>query len=98
MKPDELTNREWDVARLMAQGYSNKEMALKLNVSVRTVETHRKNLINKLGTSSIVDIMAYVQLQRRTKLEIETAPNYIGFTLWFPGDWWVYSLSSEFMV
>ena len=47
-----LTSREQTVLLQLAQGKSNKEVAIELNISVRTVETHRKNIKRKLGISS----------------------------------------------
>ena len=45
-----LTPREYEVAILMAYGYTNQEVANRLVISVRTVETHRRHLMGKLGT------------------------------------------------
>jgi non-specific serine/threonine protein kinase len=47
-----LTNRELEVARLVGQGFANKEIADQLVVSVRTVEAHVTNALNKLGLRS----------------------------------------------
>ena len=49
---EQLTSREQTVLLQLSQGKSNKEVALELNISVRTVETHRKNIKSKLGISS----------------------------------------------
>ena len=46
-----LTNREREVLILIAEGLSNKEIACKLDVGVRTVETHRERIMRKLGYS-----------------------------------------------
>ncbi|KMK67506.1 response regulator transcription factor [Puniceibacterium sp. IMCC21224] len=54
-----LTNREQTILLLLAQGKSNKEVALKLDISVRTVETHRKNLKRKLGISTTAGLTRY---------------------------------------
>jgi len=48
----QLTPREREVLRLIALGYTNRQIADKLCISVRTVETHRSNLTDKLGTRS----------------------------------------------
>lgn len=51
-----LTERELEVLRLVATGRSNKEMAAKLGISRRTVETHRENLMRKLDIHSIAGL------------------------------------------
>ena len=51
-----LTDRELEVLELVASGHSNKEMASRLGISRRTVETHRENLLNKLGIRSIAGL------------------------------------------
>ena len=58
-----LTAREADVLRLIALGYVNKEVAARLNLSVKTVEAHRSNAMNKMGMKSRVDIVRYAILQ-----------------------------------
>ena len=58
-----LTAREADVLRLIALGYVNKEVAARLNLSVKTVESHKSNAMNKLGMKSRVDIVRYAMLQ-----------------------------------
>jgi DNA-binding NarL/FixJ family response regulator len=52
-----LTNREEQVLRLVAQGYSNKEIATSLDLSVKTVETHKANAAQKLGVKSRNEIV-----------------------------------------
>lgn len=54
-----LTNREQAILLQLAQGKSNKEVALELDISVRTVETHRKNIKRKLGISSTAGLTRY---------------------------------------
>jgi DNA-binding NarL/FixJ family response regulator len=58
-----LTPREEEVLRLIAWGYSNKEIAGRLELSVKTVETHKANAMNKLGMSSRIDIVRFALLQ-----------------------------------
>ncbi|MEE8393779.1 MAG: response regulator [Rhodospirillales bacterium] len=48
-----LTKRERDIFHLLAEGVSNKTIAAQLNISVRTVEFHRKNILEKLGVNLI---------------------------------------------
>ncbi len=64
--PDEppaepLTPRESEVLQLIAQGYTNRQIAEKLTISVRTVETHRANLMDKLGLRSRVELVRYAR-------------------------------------
>jgi two-component system response regulator NreC len=60
---EELTPREVDVLRLLARGYTNRQIADELNISPRTVEGHRANLSSKLGRSSRVDLVNYAEEQ-----------------------------------
>lgn len=59
-----LSDREAEVLRAIAQGYSNKEIAIQLELSVRTVETYRARSMEKLGLNSRVDIVRYAAEQR----------------------------------
>jgi DNA-binding CsgD family transcriptional regulator len=54
-----LTRREQEVVRLVAEGKSNKEISSVLDISVRTVETHRSRLMLKLHATSIVHLVQY---------------------------------------
>ena len=54
-----LTSREQTILLELAQGQSNKDVANALNISVRTVETHRKNIKRKLGISSTAGLTRY---------------------------------------
>lgn len=56
---EQLTNREQTILLQLAQGRSNKEVAQALDISVRTVETHRKNIKRKLGISSTAGLTRY---------------------------------------
>jgi DNA-binding NarL/FixJ family response regulator len=55
------TPREIDVLRYIAQGYTNRQTAEALNISVRTVESHRANLMSKLGLKSRVEVVRYAK-------------------------------------
>ncbi|WP_299149916.1 response regulator transcription factor [uncultured Tateyamaria sp.] len=57
--PGALTGREQTILLQLAQGLSNKEVATALDISVRTVETHRKNIKRKLGISSTAGLTRY---------------------------------------
>jgi two-component system NarL family response regulator len=56
---EQLTNREQTILLQLAQGQSNREVAEALDISVRTVETHRKNIKRKLGISSTAGLTRY---------------------------------------
>lgn len=58
-----LTERERDVLRLIAWGYSNKEIAERLDISIKTVEAHKANALKKLDMQSRIDIVRYAVLQ-----------------------------------
>ena len=57
--PDGLTEREFDVLRLLALGHTNGEVAAQLHLSVRTVEAHRAHLQRKLGRPSRAELVRY---------------------------------------
>jgi DNA-binding NarL/FixJ family response regulator len=54
-----LTPREREVLQLLAEGRTNKEVAAALGIGLKTVETHRMNLMAKLGLHSVVDLVRY---------------------------------------
>ena len=56
-----LTFREEEVLKLIVQGYTNKQVAEELNISIRTAEGHRANLTSKLGMRSRVDLLRYAR-------------------------------------
>ena len=58
-----LTERETEVLRLIAAGYSNKEIGAQLEVSVKTVEAHKANAMRKLELTGRIDIVKYALLQ-----------------------------------
>jgi DNA-binding NarL/FixJ family response regulator len=58
-KVDQLTERECEVVRLLADGMSSKEAATRLKISIRTVESHRINISRKLGFNSIAKLVHY---------------------------------------
>jgi two-component system response regulator NreC len=57
--PDDLSEREVDVLRLIALGHTNSEMSEKLYISVRTVETHRAHIQQKLVLTSRAELVRY---------------------------------------
>jgi DNA-binding NarL/FixJ family response regulator len=64
-----LTPRERDVLQLLAEGKSTKEMAARLKVSVKTVETHRKQIMDKLDIHSVAELTKYAIREGLTLLE-----------------------------
>ncbi|HKY26448.1 MAG TPA: response regulator transcription factor [Pyrinomonadaceae bacterium] len=59
----ELTSREEEVLRLIARGYSNKEISTQLKIAVKTVESHKANLMQKLELRSRTEIVRYAVRQ-----------------------------------
>ncbi|HXY50004.1 MAG TPA: response regulator transcription factor [Terriglobales bacterium] len=57
--PERLTSRERQVVQLLAEGKSSKEVAVELNLSVKTAETHRSNIMRKLGVHSVSELVLY---------------------------------------
>ena len=62
-KFSELTEREMDIIILLSRGLTNKEMAAKLNLSIYTVETHRKNVMKKLQLKTSAQLMYFASQQ-----------------------------------
>ena len=60
-QPDDLTEREHEVAALVAHGLSNKDIAARLVISRRTAESHIRHILNKLGFDSRVQIAAWME-------------------------------------
>ncbi len=61
---DVLSDREIDVLKLLASGLANKEIADKLNISIHTVITHRKNITQKTGIKSVSGLTIYAVVQK----------------------------------
>lgn len=58
-----ISERESEILRQIAWGYSNKEVAARLNISVKTVEAHKANAMRKLEMTSRIDIVRFAILQ-----------------------------------
>src|ERR1035438_9863693 len=59
-KPDEiLTTRELEILKLYVEGFINKEIGDKLDISIRTVETHKNHIMRKLGLKSTVEMVKF---------------------------------------
>jgi len=52
-----LSYRETEIVRLIAQEYSNKEISLALHITVGTVETHRRNIFQKMGAKNMAGLI-----------------------------------------
>jgi len=69
--PDLLTEREREVVQLLAQAKTNKEIAAALDISVRTVETHRATIMRKLEINSIVELVHYAVRKKLVQIKDE---------------------------
>jgi DNA-binding NarL/FixJ family response regulator len=56
---DLLTEREREIVQLVAEGHTNQGIARKLGISIKTVETHRTNIMDKLGAADRTDLVKY---------------------------------------
>jgi DNA-binding NarL/FixJ family response regulator len=57
--PHELTKREYEILGLVASGKSNRELAESLFISIKTVETHKTNILEKLGLKNTTELVKY---------------------------------------
>lgn len=64
------TPREQEVIRLLAKGQGNKQIAATLGITVRTVETHRARIMNKLGMHSLTELVHYAIRNRLVSSEV----------------------------
>ncbi|MEN6295755.1 MAG: response regulator transcription factor [Chloroherpetonaceae bacterium] len=60
-----ITNKEKEVLKFLAEGFSSKEISQNLNISVRTVESHRYNLMNKLDLHSAAQLVRFAILHQK---------------------------------
>jgi len=67
--PSILSGREREVLQLLAEGKSTKQTALSLHVSIKTVETHRQNIMRKLNVYSVAELTKYAVREGLTSLE-----------------------------
>ena len=63
-----LTRREKEICRLLADGYSTKEAANRLDVSIKTAESHRASIMKKLRAKNVTDIVKYCIRNKLTKI------------------------------
>jgi DNA-binding NarL/FixJ family response regulator len=64
-----LTNREREILQLIAEGESTKETAFKIGVSIKTVETHRQQIMKKLNLHSVAELTRYAIREGLTPLD-----------------------------
>jgi DNA-binding NarL/FixJ family response regulator len=64
-----LTDREREVLQLLAEGKTTKQIALALHVSAKTIETHRRNMMEKLDIHSVAELTKYALREGLTTLE-----------------------------
>ena len=67
---DTLSHREREVLQMLAEGNSMKQIGMKLGISVKTVETHRRQITNKLDIYSVAGLTKYTIRKGITSLEI----------------------------
>jgi DNA-binding NarL/FixJ family response regulator len=66
---DVLTDREREVLQLLAEGQSTKQIALKLHISSKTVETHRRQVMNKLDIHTVAELTKYAVRKGLTSID-----------------------------
>ncbi|HEY7378728.1 MAG TPA: response regulator transcription factor, partial [Steroidobacteraceae bacterium] len=59
-----LSPREREIVQLLAEGRTNKEVARRLGITVKTAETHRNNIMKKMGFESLADLVRYAVRNR----------------------------------
>jgi len=67
-----LTAREREIVQLLAEGNSSKEVACHLNLSVKTAETHRSNIMRKLNLHSVSELVLYAV--RNNMVQVTISP------------------------
>ena len=70
MQPHELSDREIDVLKLLSKQYSNKQIAEELNISERTVEGHRRNMMTKTNSANVIGLILYAIREQIIDLEL----------------------------
>jgi len=75
-----LTAREREVTQLLAEGKSSKEVATLLNLSTKTVETHRSNIMRKLSLHSIRDLVVYAIKNNIIQIQMPPQPSATAVT------------------
>ncbi len=73
VRPRELSKREKEVVQLVAMGYKNREVAEKLGIAAKTVETHRANIMNKLALRNVAQVIHYAIRKGLIKIDTDLA-------------------------
>jgi DNA-binding CsgD family transcriptional regulator len=63
-KPVQLTQRQKQILRLVVSGYTSREIAAKLGLSVRTIEVHRFHLMGRMGVNNVAQLVLEAQRLR----------------------------------
>lgn len=69
-----LTNREYEITRLIAQGANNRLIARRLSISIKTVETHRAHIYSKLKVHNAVQLLRVLEKSGRWVVNRDQAP------------------------
>jgi DNA-binding CsgD family transcriptional regulator len=56
---DKMTHRQLEILNLLCKGYTSKEIAVRLGISVKTAETHRSNIMRKSGVDNTVRLLLW---------------------------------------
>jgi DNA-binding CsgD family transcriptional regulator len=59
MEQPEVTPREIEIVKMLAEGYSSREISFQLFISEHTVHTHRRNIVKKLGVRNVAHLVHY---------------------------------------
>ncbi|MCG3117754.1 MAG: response regulator transcription factor [Candidatus Manganitrophus sp. SA1] len=70
MKYKKLSKREKEVLCLVADGHTNRQVAERLGIKIKTVETHRANIMNKLALRNLSQLVKYAIREGFVKLEM----------------------------
>jgi two-component system NarL family response regulator len=65
----DLGPREREIVQLLAEGHSSAQIAQRLHISQRTVETHRRNIMKKLGLRGVAELTRYAIREGLTSVE-----------------------------
>ncbi len=69
-RPETLTSREQEIIELVWAGFKNKEIGVRLKISVKTVEAHRANMMKKLRVSNTAQLLKAAIQQGVLKIEL----------------------------